>query len=107
MRSLATRYRSFILPGHRRCPLPSGGSLKRTKIASAIILFVFGALLTRPLIAQRGGGIQQDPAGDWENTGSEDRMEHGSGPELGDYLGVPINEAARFAADAWDADIVS
>ena len=34
-------------------------------------------------------------------------MEHGSGPELGDYLGVPINDAARFSADAWDADIVS
>jgi hypothetical protein len=29
------------------------------------------------------------------------------GPELGDYTGLPINDAARFSADNWDAEIVS
>jgi len=33
-------------------------------------------------------------------------MEHGNGPELGDYLGVPINDAAQYSADTWDANIV-
>src|SRR5215510_2954815 len=33
----------------------------------------------------------------------EDTMERGPGPELGDYLGLPVNDAARLFADSWDA----
>jgi len=29
------------------------------------------------------------------------------GPELGDYTGLPLTEAARLRADSWDADRIS
>ena len=33
----------------------------------------------------------------------EDEQDRGPGPDLGDYLGLPINSAARLFADSWDA----
>ena len=30
-------------------------------------------------------------------------QERGAGPEIGDYTGLPINDAARLRADSWDA----
>ena len=33
----------------------------------------------------------------------EDEQDRGPGPDLGDYLGLPINDAARLFADSWDA----
>jgi hypothetical protein len=33
----------------------------------------------------------------------EDQPERGPGPELGDYLGLPITDGARLHADSWDA----
>ena len=41
--------------------------------------------------------------GDWGGTFHEDQPERGPGPELGDYLGIPLNAAARQYADSWDA----
>ena len=32
-----------------------------------------------------------------------DQPERGPGPELGDYLGLPITDDARLHADSWDA----
>jgi hypothetical protein len=42
-------------------------------------------------------------AGDWIALQHEDIGERGQGPELGDYLGLPINDSARLFADSWDA----
>ena len=33
----------------------------------------------------------------------EDAPERSDGPEIGDYTGLPINDAARMRADSWDA----
>jgi hypothetical protein len=41
--------------------------------------------------------------GEWTPLRHEDQAERGPGPELGDYLGLPISDAARFFADSWDA----
>ena len=30
-------------------------------------------------------------------------LERGAGPEIGDYLGLPVNDAARLRADSWTA----
>jgi hypothetical protein len=46
-------------------------------------------------------------SGDWAPLYHEDAPERGPGPELGDYLELPINEAARLQADSWDADRIS
>jgi hypothetical protein len=50
---------------------------------------------------------QIDFAGEWAPLYHEDGPERGPGPELGDYLELPINDAARLRADSWDADRVS
>ena len=39
----------------------------------------------------------------WGQRFHEDLPERGAGPDIGDYLGLPINDAARLRADSWDA----
>jgi hypothetical protein len=48
---------------------------------------------------------QVDFAGEWAPRFWEDQPERVPGPELGNYVGIPINEAARLRAAAWDASI--
>jgi hypothetical protein len=45
---------------------------------------------------------QFDLSGQWTPQTHEDQPERGPGPELGDYLGLPINEDARLRAESWD-----
>ncbi len=52
---------------------------------------------------------QNDISGEWANLLHED-VNHrndaiGGGPRVGDYTGLPINDAARMKADSWDAAI--
>jgi len=49
------------------------------------------------------GSAQMDLSGAWGQRFHEDLPERGAGPEIGDYLGLPINDAARLRADSWDA----
>ena len=43
-------------------------------------------------------------SGNWISfRAHEDEQDRGPGPDLGDYLGIPINSAARLFADSWDA----
>src|SRR6186997_3288956 len=65
-------------------------------------LFIVAVLLTAaPAVAQ------VDFTGEWGPAYHEDRPERIPGPELGDYMGLPISDAARRAADSWDADRIS
>jgi hypothetical protein len=48
---------------------------------------------------------QVDFSGEWGPRFWEDQPERVPGPELGNYLGVPINDAARMRGDTWDAAI--
>lgn len=43
---------------------------------------------------------QQDPTGGWASV-QRGRLEDDASAELGDYTGLPINDAARFRADTW------
>jgi hypothetical protein len=54
-------------------------------------------VLTAPAFAQIS------LSGEWGPLTHEDQLERGPGPELGDYLGLPITEGARFFAESWDA----
>ena len=47
-----------------------------------------------------------DPSGEWGPRFDEDRFERIPGPEIGDYLGLPINDAARLRGDSWDAALI-
>jgi len=47
---------------------------------------------------------QLDLSGSWNPQFSEDAPERGPGPDLVDYLGIPINPEARQWALSWDPD---
>jgi len=59
------------------------------------------------LLACAPAFAQVDFSGEWAPIYHEDGPERLPGPELGDYTEMPINEAARMAADSWDADRIS
>jgi hypothetical protein len=50
---------------------------------------------------------QVDFTGQWAPLYHEDTIERVPGPELGDYTGLPLTDAARLRADSWDADRIS
>ncbi len=77
---------------HWRAPGPS---------LLAIGSLIVGLLMAVPAAAQ------VDFTGEWGPIYHEDRPERLPGPELGDYTGLPINDAARLAADSWDANRIS
>jgi len=62
-----------------------------------LALFVFVALLSVPAFAQ------VDFSGQWTVRYYEDQEERAPGGELGDYTGLPLNDAARLRAESWDA----
>jgi len=62
---------------------------------------IFLAITTLPAFAQI------DPSGEWAPRFHEDQPERLPGPEIGDYLGLPINDAARLRADSWDASLLT
>jgi hypothetical protein len=66
-----------------------------------LILIVAIALISLPAFAQI------DPSGEWNPRFHEDNPERLAGPEIGDYLGLPINDAARLRADSWDASLLT
>jgi hypothetical protein len=53
------------------------------------------------------GGAFFDFTGEYEPQFHEDQPERLPGPEIGDYLGLPINAAARLHADSWDASLLT
>ena len=61
--------------------------------------FVLAAAL---LAASAPAEAQADFSGVWQPRYHEDQVERIPGPELRDYLGLPINDAARQFADSWD-----
>jgi glyoxylase-like metal-dependent hydrolase (beta-lactamase superfamily II) len=68
-------------------------------VAAAAAFLV--TLVTAPVFAQI------DLSGEWSARYHEDQEHRIPGPELGDYTGLPINDAARLKADSWDASILS
>jgi len=50
---------------------------------------------------------QFDLSGEWAPNLLEDWFERLPGPALGDYTGIPLNEAGRQKADTWDAATLS
>jgi len=66
---------------------------------AALLLFLAAMLVSVPAFAQI------DFSGEWAPRFYEDQPERVPGPELGDYLGLPINDAARMRADTWSASV--
>jgi hypothetical protein len=60
------------------------------------------------MVALPGSAFAQiDMNGVWAPIFHEDQPERVPGPEVGDYAGLPINDAARLRADAWDASLLT
>jgi hypothetical protein len=74
-----------------------------------LIAFVIAIALAGvpPLFAQQGPRGPIDLSGEWAPLFHEDQPERIPGPDIGDYLGLPINDAARLHGDAWDASILT
>jgi hypothetical protein len=63
------------------------------------------ALLSLAL-AWRASLAQEDPTGNWAPIFDEDMPERIAGGEIGDYLGIPLNDAGRLRAESWSAELV-
>jgi hypothetical protein len=73
----------------------------RRRVAGTLALAMLAALiLSRPVLAQ------EDPSGEWSPLFFMDQRERLAGAEIGDYLGLPINAAARQRADSWEASLM-
>ena len=77
--------------------------MKRTPARAATVLGISVALLVMPGRAY----AQIDFSGVWAPIFHEDQPERVPGPDVGDYAGLPINDAARLKADTWDASILT
>ena len=71
----------------------------RVQVAGSLLFLV--GLAAVPALAQ------VDLAGEWAPRFHEDQPERIPGPDIGDYLGLPINDAARMRADSWDASLLT
>ena len=66
-----------------------------------ILVSIAVTLLAVPVCAQ------VDFTGEWAPAYHEDGPERLPGPELGDYMGIPLSDAGRLRADSYDADRMS
>src|SRR5687767_15549074 len=62
----------------------------------------FGVLLLTVAGAQSPAFAQVDLSGEWTVVRAEDNV---GNTELGDWVGIPMNDASRLRSAAWDASI--
>jgi glyoxylase-like metal-dependent hydrolase (beta-lactamase superfamily II) len=59
------------------------------------------------IAAARPAAAQIDLTGMWAPIFHEDQVERVAGPDVGDFAGLPINDALRMRADTWDAGLLT
>jgi hypothetical protein len=64
-------------------------------------------LLMLVLAGARPAVAQTNVIGYWNPLFDEDFVERLPGPDVGDYAGLPINDAARRRADTWQASLLT
>lgn len=74
-------------------------TMHRIRIAGLVALLL--------IAAGRPAQAQIDLSGIWAPLFHEDQPERIPGPDVGDYAGLPITDAARTRALAWDAGILT
>jgi hypothetical protein len=70
----------------------------------ASLLFVLAASL---ILSTSASAQVVDLSGVWAPLMHEDAPERAGGPDVGDYLGLPLTEAGRMRAETWDASILT
>jgi hypothetical protein len=71
-------------------------------------LFRLGAFIVLAIAGAAGpASAQIDLSGIWAPVMHEDAIERVAGPDIGDFLGLPINDAGRMRGETWDASILT
>ena len=70
-------------------------------------LKIAGLVLLLTIAVGRPASAQIDLSGVWAPIFHEDQPERIPGPDIGDYAGLPITEAARLRALSWDASLLT
>lgn len=78
-----------------RAPL-AGHTMKRLLLA-ALSAFAIAS----PAVAQ------VDLSGEWGVRFHEDNPERGTGPDLGEYYGIPLSDAARWRGETWNGAVMT
>ena len=65
------------------------------------LLLLVGSFAVLPAFSQ------SDLSGEWAPTQHEDNFARLPGSDIGDYTGLPINDAGRLRADTWNASSLS
>ena len=78
----------------------TGGTLRAARAITALV----GAWLA---FLSASVSAQTNLVGYWNPLFHEDVDERIPGPPIGDYLGLPITDAARLRAESWDASLLS
>lgn len=74
----------------------------KSLLRAVALVSIIGLRLSGPAFAQ------VDLAGEWAaRSGHEDQLHRVPGPDLGDYTGLPLNDAARLKARSWDASVLT
>ena len=81
--------------------------LTRFGFAGGIALFLVAGSQLALAQGGKGAGSPIDLSGTWTKIGQEDTHERGSGPDPGEYWGLPVNDAARMRADTYNEEWVS
>jgi hypothetical protein len=71
------------------------------KVLATLMFLAATLLFSTPAFAQI------DLVGEWAPQFHEDQPERLGGPDVGDFAGLPLNEAGRMKADSWNADVLS
>jgi glyoxylase-like metal-dependent hydrolase (beta-lactamase superfamily II) len=71
----------------------------------AVLRTILASVFLSITLTATSAFAQIDFSGVWTVRYHEDQFERLQGSELGDYLGLPLNDAARLRADSWDAEL--
>jgi len=74
-------------------------------LLAAVVAVGAAIVVSSPVSAQAPGGAAGtfNFSGDYAPVFHEDQPERLGGPDIGEYLGLPVNEGARLAGDTWTA----
>lgn len=73
----------------------------------AVVAIHLTAVIAIHLAAAGSASAETDLSGEWTPRYHEDLPERIPGPALGEYHGIPLNDAARRRAESWSASILS
>src|SRR5262252_2769749 len=81
----------------------AGSSIRSPMKSSVMMLFMAALFIAPPFSAV----AQVDLSGYWHSPMQEDGLERGGGPLSGEYVGIPLTDAARMRADSWSASLLT